>query len=131
MIQPTTVTLGGKEYAIKPLPIRKSREWRQKLNGPFAMLVNVLSNVENIELSDAKNLGRLVDTMTSTVLGSVDIILTLLYDYSPELKAHQETIEENAFDEEVMAAFLEVLKLAYPFGRLMSGFREIATPAER
>ena len=131
MIQPVRVTLGETDYEIKPLPIRQSREWREKLNGPFAVLVNVLSNAESIELTDSKQLGRLVSTMSSTVLGSVDMMLDLLYDYSPELKANRETIEAQAYDDEVMAAFLEVLKLAYPFGKLVSGFREIATQAER
>ena len=55
-----------------------------------------------------------------TLIGSMDLLLDLLFAYSPELAEDRERIEEEAYDEEALAAFTEVLKLAYPFGELLA-----------
>jgi len=125
------VTLGGREYTIKTLPIRQSRKWREKLAGPFGELVDVLEGAGTIELNSWRDIAGLVRVLSGRIIGSVDLILDLLFDYSPELRADQEWIEENAYDEEAMAAFVEVLKLAYPFGKLRtlvsSGLEKMGT----
>ena len=127
-IRTITVSLGGQTYEIQPLPIRKSRAWREKLQGPFTQLVDVLASASKIELTDGAQLGRLISIVQSTLLGSVDLVLDLLFDYSPALQADRERIEEYATDDEALDAFLEVLKLAYPFGGFLEKMRGSLSP---
>lgn len=112
------VALAEKEYEISPLTIGKSRQWRKKLNGPFAALVGVLEQAPGIELSDLGGIASVITTVSDTFTSSPDLVADLLFEYSPELSADRERIEDEGFDEEIMSAFVEVLKLAYPFGEL-------------
>jgi len=67
-----------------------------------------------IELSNGNDLAELVQVLRHTLIGSIDMLQDLLFAYSPVLAADRERIEAEAFDEEALAAFVEVLKLAYP-----------------
>jgi hypothetical protein len=44
------------------------------------------------------------------------VVKGLLYEYSPALCADKERIEAESYDSEIVQAFMEVLKLAFPFG---------------
>lgn len=114
-----TVQLGGQEYAITPLPMKKAREWRQKLEQPFGAMVKVLETADTIELTNLGSIAGVVQTFAGTLLGSVDILLNLLFDYAPTLAVDRERIENEAYDEEALAALVEVLKIAYPFGTVL------------
>ena len=116
------VTLGGREYMLRTPPIRRSKEWRQKLARPFGDLAKAIELAGSVELSaaDIPNIGDLVKRFASTLIGSVDTMLDLLFDYSPELAQDREWIEENAYDDEALNAFTEALKLAYPLDTILA-----------
>jgi len=114
-----TVQLGGQEYTIQPLPMKKAREWRQKLEQPFGAMVKVLETADTIELTNLGSIAGVVQTFAGTLLGSVDILLGLLFAYAPTLAADRERIENEAYDEEALGALVEVLKIAYPFGTVL------------
>jgi hypothetical protein len=127
----TTVTLGTKNYTIKQLSIRANRKWRNRFNEPVDKLLSAFQEVGQVsttEFEDGKELvqkiGGLLLARATEVAGvllqSMDLVLDGLFAYSPELEADRDTIEENATDDEAMKAFVEVLKLAYPFGRLLN-----------
>jgi len=120
MARNITVTLGGQSYQVNQLPIKAAREWRTEFQKPFEEIALALSGAGSIELTDGKNLGGLLDTLRGVLLRSPDTLLEMLYAYSPLLKADSARIEAEAFDDEVMLAFVEVLRLAYPFESLMS-----------
>jgi hypothetical protein len=54
------------------------------------------------------------------ILAAPDRITAMLFDYSPVLAADRARIEAEVYESELIAAFVEVLKLAYPFGELLS-----------
>ncbi len=114
-----TVRLGGQNYTIQPLPMRRSQQWRQALELPFGALVAVLENADSIELTNLSGMAGVVQAFAGMLVGSVDILLDLLFAYSAELAADRERIENEAYDEEALAALIEVLKLAYPFGTVL------------
>lgn len=114
------VTLADQDYEIKALPIKRAKLWRASLEVPFAELSTTLESAGSIELSNGADIAKLVRTFSGTLLGSVDKMLDLLFEFSPELAEDRERIEEEAYDEEALNAFAEVLKLAYPFGRLLA-----------
>lgn len=130
------VSLADRTYTVKKLPMKGNKRWRKKLEGPFADLAGILGNMDDLELMsdvtqvDAKtgekvktgttvnftSISGVVGSFSRVLLGSIDLLMDLLFEYSPELAADREYIEENAFDEEALAALVGVLKLAYPFG---------------
>lgn len=119
-----TVLLGGQEYEVKTLSIKKSREWRKKLAGPFEELLAVIKNANSIELTSVQDLAGIAVLIQERIIQAPDLCLELLCAYSPEIKADLKRIEDQATDEEVMVGLTQVLKLAYPFGavpRLLRG----------
>ena len=57
--------------------------------------------------------------VTARIFEAVDLMREKLFEYSPELAADRERIETEGYDSEIMAAFIEVLKLAFPFGQVI------------
>lgn len=117
-----TVTLAEQQYLIKELPSRKNMEWRQAISEPFGELVDALTNAPSLEVDNAAGLaqiGQLVRMVTSRVVGSIDLMREALFDYSPALDGDRERIENEGYDSEIVAAFTQVLRLAFPFGQMI------------
>lgn len=68
-----------------------------------------------IELNQVVSVAKILPVIINGLSGSIDEIIDMVFDYSPELAADREWIEENATNSEAMIAFMEVLKLCYPF----------------
>ena len=113
--------LGGKKYTISERKRKANAKWRRLLEAELVKLSDLISGVPEIDVSSAKSLGDLVRMVAAKITGSVDIMAKLLIAYSPTLEADEERIDEDAYDSELLAAFTEVLSLAYPFGSLMKG----------
>jgi hypothetical protein len=86
---------------------------------PFGELASALTAANTVEISQLADIAGLVRRMSGVLLGSVDLMLDLMFKYSQELADDREWIEQNAYDEEALHAFAEVLKLAFPFGVLL------------
>lgn len=123
MIANVKVSLAGREYEIGPLPFKQSKEWRASLGKPITDLVEILARADTLELNNAADLVKVVQLAQVYLLDSPDLIWEALCAYSPAIAADREALEEAAFDFEIMDALIEVLKLAYPFGRLAAMFR--------
>jgi len=119
----TTVRLGGVEYTLKALPIRKAREWRKRLEE----YVGRLGALGAIDLGG--NIAQTIEMVRSTVLTAPDVALELVYAYAPDIAADAERIENEATDEEVVAVLGEVLRQVYPFGAMLKliGQRVVTT----
>ena len=117
------VKLAGQEYVVEPLTFKLSKEWRESLGKPIIDLVNVLANADKFQLDNLADLVELVNLAKGILINSPDLVLDGLCAYSPILANDREIIEEKAYDWEIFDALLEVLKLAYPFGRLVKMFR--------
>lgn len=125
-MQPIIVTLAGRVYEVKPLPRLKARAFRQRLAdeiGEVASALTQAGSAGGTAITDLESIGELISTLGVTVAGSIDLVADLLFDYSPELAADRERIESEGYDDELVAAFLEVLKLLYPFGDLLKNFQ--------
>lgn len=125
-----TIQLAGREYTVTQLPIRANREWRKRFDEPLDLILGALKDLQPLvgqewETTDSmvkaigeRVIGRL-GGLGEVMLGMSDTILESLFAYSPEMANDREWIEEKAFDDEAMKAFLEVVKLAFPFGGLL------------
>lgn len=119
MAKQIEVELGGQKYLIDALPIAPSKAWREKLAGPFAQISHILTTANTVELQQLGDIAGLVQQFSGVLLGSIDMMLDLMFAYSPKLKEDRQRIENVATDEEALHVFAEVLKLAFPFGVLL------------
>ena len=102
---PITVILGGKEYDIKPLVIRESREWRNK----FIEFVAPLTRLAGVTTETPDDFEAALKNMMVTM---PDKVIGLFFDYAKELD--RDKIEGEATDAELAKAFEEVIKVAFP-----------------
>lgn len=127
------VRLAGKDYRVEPLTVRPSKAFRKRVGDALSGMTDLIADalrptgavgtpVEGpAEISASiKEIGRL---LSERLIGSTDLAADLLFEYSPILAEDRERIENEAYDDEIIAAFVEVLKLLYPFESLASIFR--------
>jgi len=107
---PIVVILGGKEYEVKPLVIRDSREWRHKiikLMAPLPGLVDITSD-------DPKGFEVALTQLLVTI---PDQVGDLFFEYAKDL--NKKEIEGIATDAELRDAFAEVRKVAFPLAEAL------------
>lgn len=120
MTNHVAVTLGDKSYPIRALNMKASRAWRESFGATVEPLIAAMSS----DISAATDLGeiaRLLAALKDTLLAAPDLIADALFAYAPNLPRAE--IEEVATDTQAMAAFVEVLQLAYPFSALFTVVR--------
>lgn len=136
------VTFAGREYTIGEKSMGADTAWRNHLNdsqtmrifksldGAMAQLVNAIDSVApgedgkrdwgKINVASVINVAELLPVIVNGLSHSMDEIIEMVFDYSPELRADREWIEANAYSSEATAAFVEVLKLCYPFLEILA-----------
>jgi hypothetical protein len=136
-VKETEIILGEKTYRITQLPLRANVKWQRKVAeqarpilAAVPSLMTALGPVlqsfapQNATRSvlDAINdqtLPALLDTGSNLLLGAIDampVMLDLIYEFDPALGLDREAIEANVTEEEVIAAFVAIVKLSFPFG---------------
>jgi hypothetical protein len=117
-----TVILAGKEYSISQLNMRANKEFRERITDPVNKIIALVQNYQTIEINSAADIAGLVMVIKDVLFGSMDLLLDSLFAYAPELAADRERIEQEAFDDEAIAALGAVASLAYPFDRLITAW---------
>lgn len=105
-LAPIVVILGGKECKIAPLVIRDSREWRKKV-GPFQASLSRYASITS------DNPEEFEKCLISLMVDRIDQIVDYFFEYAKDL--NREKIEGIASDKEIVRAFNEVIKVAFPF----------------
>jgi len=133
-----TVILGEREYELKILPSRKASGWRKSLKTPLLRIVGLLAqlskdglSLSNLNDSDVGELAPLLATIIEDVHEALELLPDTVLAYSQVLRNDQEYIDENAIDEEFLAAFVEMVKYSYPFGMLMNQARRVGVLGKR
>ncbi len=100
---PLIVLLGGIEYEIKPLVIKESRLWRQKLS----------QEIEGFaEFRDTENPDNFAALINANLVTRPEAAIDLFFAYAKDL--NRDEIEATATDYELGIAFQGVLKIALP-----------------
>jgi hypothetical protein len=115
-----SLTLAERTYEVPMAPIKRSREWRKQLRQPLSELLAMVSTNISVELNSVADLVGMAEKLIPVLMDAPDTILALLLGYAPALKAEADFLEANAYDDELVAAFLAVLKAAFPLDRLTS-----------
>ncbi|HUV56615.1 MAG TPA: hypothetical protein VMV84_05215 [Dehalococcoidales bacterium] len=105
------VILGGEKYPVKPLTLRKDREWRQKLSALMASL----PKYTQVTTDKPEEFGGAIEALLAT---NPDKVTELFFDYTCDLR--QEDFEDKATAVEVAMGFKQVMKLAFPLPRALT-----------
>lgn len=119
MSKSVTIALGGKQYEIAEAPMRKNAAWRADLAALLVDLGGLMESASTVELNSVADLIGVVRQIQDVILAAPDRLTAMLFDYSPVLAADRARIEAEVYESELIGAFVEVLKLAYPFGDLL------------
>lgn len=128
-------TLGGRAYTSKDKPFGEKMKWRKRLeesrvvrifksiDAAMIQIVKVGDNINengwnNVDLNQVIGVAQVLPVLVDGLLNSVDEIIELLFAYDGKLQADRKWLEANAYDEEVIDAFIEVLKLHFPITAL-------------
>lgn len=129
-----TVILGEQDYTIKKLPARKAAGWRKSLQEPLLKIVGYLSQfseaggeLQQIEKMDLTNLQPLLQNIIHEAHDGLEFLPDVVLSYSNILKGDQSRIDETATDEEFLAAFIQMVQAAYPFGTLVRQARRLGS----
>lgn len=114
------VTLGGREYMMAELPLRKNAAWRQQLGAELEQWGNLLGQTNEVDLNNLSGVLPVLRRAGDMVLQSPERIAELVFAYCSDIAADRETILDNAYESELVEAFSACVKLAFPFGKLTS-----------
>lgn len=109
---PIVVTLGGREYEIKPLVIKEAREWRKQ----FAKLIGKLPTYAGVTTDDPQGFEAAVE---ATLVVMPDEMANLFFAYAKNLD--RETIESSATEAELAKAIEAIMEVAFPLVGSMTG----------
>ncbi len=118
-MQDCTITLGEKEYVVKELPIRKNMAWRAQLAQPINEIMAIVERLKDLEISRLGDILNLIQDLRPLLIQRLDEASEWLISYSPELQKDKEYILDNAYESQLITALVEVLKLAFPFAKLL------------
>ncbi len=110
---PIVVVLGGKEYPVKPLVIRDSRVWRQKVVKMLAALPNLTKDINPANIAPQ----QFETAVSSLLVSSPDEVINLFFEYARDL--NREELEALATDTEIAKGFEQVVNLAFPLFRTL------------
>lgn len=105
------VTLGGKEYEVRPLKLREEREWRKKLSH----LIGGLPKYAKVTTDDPEAFSGALDVI---MVSMPDQVVDLFFDYAKNLD--RAAIEEEATGAEVAEGFKKVIALAFPLPQALT-----------
>jgi hypothetical protein len=102
---PVMVIFGGKEYPLRPLVIKESREWRQKV----ISLMTALPPLTKVTSDEPDKFKSAIEELLITM---PDTVVDLFFAYARDL--NREEIEAVATDSEMAVAWEKVVQLAFP-----------------
>jgi hypothetical protein len=102
---PITVVFGSKEYPLRPLVIKESREWRQKV----ISLMTALPPLTKVTSDEPDKFKSAIEELLITM---PDTVVDLFFAYARDL--NREEIEAVATDSEMAVAWEKVVQLAFP-----------------
>lgn len=120
-----SVMLGGVAYSIAPQPRKRTRVFRQKIADKMETLGPAIEAIAMAALSEGNGVSSqtLIESVNFLIRNGADDLLDLVYEYSPELEAAKEIIEETATDGEVASAL--IVCFMFTFGPFVGVFQAV------
>jgi len=105
---PIVVVFAGKEYKIKPLPMKLSREWRQRVH----KLITEYPKATRTKEGKPEEFGKAIENL---MVNMPDELVNLFFDYARDLP--REEIEAAGTDNEFLVAWGQVMEIGFPLLR--------------
>lgn len=119
------ITMGDQTIHISQLPIRKNEAWRRRVfESEFKSLFRQFQKMQDLGDKEGAAFEVVLDLATQIFQKGPDILIDLLTGYCPELS--KEYLENECYDQELIDAFVAVLRLAFPLESLMEIFKKIS-----
>jgi len=109
MQAPIMISFGGKQYELKPLVIKESREWRKQFADVLKALplfVNAIDTTAHFE-----------QVINGMFLDVPDKVIDLIFAYAKDWP--RDEIEAVATDDDMAKAFEAIIEVAFPLARSM------------
>jgi hypothetical protein len=117
MARTVTIKLGDEDAELRQRKTRESSAWRKSLEAPAREIIGRFTRIidwQSVDLADGDGVSALASAAIPLLTDSLDTIRELVAGYAPELKDRL----DDAYDDEVVATFVEVLRLAFPLAGL-------------
>ena len=119
--EPLRVTLGGKQYEIKPLKINAQYRWRKRFYEEFSKAAQPFLNNRKpgllARLMGKDETDQFIEGLRIAFLEMPERISDLFFAYAPYLPRAE--IEENATEAELVTAFQGVMQISFPFAGML------------
>jgi len=123
------VVLAGKEFAVVELPSRANAAWRKKLQTTVSEALGRVGGIGDTEIRDLKDVSALVSDVGGLIAQAPEMVIDLMLEYAPPIAAAWPELGDQVYDSELMDVFGQVLKLAFPFGKIQGLARLIESGA--
>ena len=104
------VSLGRKEYEIKPLPLAESRVWKKQV---AKMLTEGYGQMK----TDASEPDKFSTALLAFIIDSPETLIDLFFSYAKDL--NREEIEKVATEAEIAVAWEKVREIAFPLAQTL------------
>lgn len=137
MPKTTEIDLADRTYTVEQLPMKQNAEWRKRVQD--SQLLGIFNNADGIikdvvrffdayedKTMNELNLNEFVGTLMAIpsiamrLAFGIDDVIEMVFSYSRDINKDRPYIEENAYDEEIIGAFVRMLPLAFPYTGLIS-----------
>lgn len=125
-----TITLHVKEqpFEVEKLGHRRAKGWRKQFEETLVQLAPQLKTVDpdvlkKVDLTKTEQLEGLITALFGLVEEALDSALELVIKYAGESLGSKDTVEDDIYDEEIVADFIMVVRTAIPFDELMKMFK--------
>jgi hypothetical protein len=109
--EPVMVKLGNTEYPIHPKPIIESRKWKKLAKKE----IDKIDPVFNVQMEDYQ---KSLPLLKELIFENLDNLVDLVFEWEKELPKKE--IMNTATEEEMIDALIIILRMAFPFAKLMS-----------
>lgn len=103
MGQTITVELGGREFTVRQLPIRRDAAWRESVK-PLVDPIAEMTMAAGLAMPTPDKMVKLA--FASALFVEPMTVLAAVCEYGPELAAERAWLEENAYADEALQALL-------------------------
>lgn len=119
------IQMGDQQIHLSQLPIRKNEAWRRRVfESEFKSLFLQFQKLQDIGDKEGAAIEVIIDLATKIFQNGPDVLIDLLTGYCPELS--REYLENECYDQELIDAFVAVLRLAFPLENLLQIFNKMA-----
>lgn len=105
----TIVTVGGQQFEVIELPLRKNREWRSRASSGPVQAFRTLGKNPDEQLE----IGELHSRFNEALSEQGDAVLDLVLDYLQIDGDLREQVADRVTEEEILRAFLAINRVAF------------------